>query len=103
MQASCCWWGCAAAGASSAGAPTLTCVASLNTFACTCIHELKSMVVSCPRRHADTKHMVAADLGASAGGSVLDGASAEVLALATSPADPIFVSSTATPGVLCCY
>jgi hypothetical protein len=81
--------------------PSLICIASWDT--CTCIHELKSMAMSCLRRHADTKHMVAADLGASAGGFVHDGASADVLALATSPVDPLFVSSTAIPGAFCCY
>lgn len=51
------------------------------------------------RRHLDTKHMVASDLAASAAGALLGGASSEVLALATSPSDPAFASSTAVPGV----
>ncbi len=46
----------------------------------------------------DTKHMVASDLAASAASTPLGGASSEVLALATSPTDPIFASSTAVPG-----
>ncbi len=43
--------------------------------------------------------MVASDLAASAAGALLGGASSEVLALATSPSDPAFASSTAVPGV----
>lgn len=46
--------------------------------------------------HADTKHMVAADLGAAPAGAAAD--AGEVLALATSPVEPLFASSTAVPG-----
>lgn len=42
--------------------------------------------------------MVAADLGSSTAAAMHGAASAEVLALATSPVDPIFVSSTALSG-----